>query len=69
LKGLLQRDPSKRLGSEKGDAEEIKRHLFFKGVDWDLVYKKKVEMPKPTLQNLGELTAIDGRSVYQNNNS
>ena len=33
ITGLLQRDPSKRLGS--GGAEEIKRHPFFsKHIDW-----------------------------------
>ena len=30
LKSLLQRNPAKRLGSGKGDAEEIKCHAFFK---------------------------------------
>ncbi|KAI4382351.1 hypothetical protein MLD38_008325 [Melastoma candidum] len=33
---LLHRDPKKRLGSHEG-AEEIKRHPFFKGINWALV--------------------------------
>ncbi|XP_021680798.2 phototropin-1 isoform X2 [Hevea brasiliensis] len=33
---LLHRDPKKRLGSHEG-ANEIKRHPFFKGVNWALV--------------------------------
>nr|AML78470.1 putative LOV domain-containing protein [Copaifera officinalis] len=33
---LLQRDPKSRLGSHEG-ANEIKRHPFFKGVNWALV--------------------------------
>lgn len=33
---LLQRDPKDRLGSREG-ANEIKRHPFFKGVNWALV--------------------------------
>nr|AML77445.1 putative LOV domain-containing protein [Portulaca pilosa] len=33
---LLQKDPKKRLGSSEG-ANEIKRHPFFRGVNWALV--------------------------------
>lgn len=34
IKKLLQKDPSKRLGSSRG-AEEIKEHPFFKHINWD----------------------------------
>lgn len=41
---LLQRNPTKRLGSGKGDAEEIKCHPFFKGINWiDVEKKYKIE--------------------------
>eukprot|EP00008_Paramoeba_atlantica_P011858 CAMPEP_0201493132 /NCGR_PEP_ID=MMETSP0151_2-20130828/36227_1 /ASSEMBLY_ACC=CAM_ASM_000257 /TAXON_ID=200890 /ORGANISM="Paramoeba atlantica, Strain 621/1 / CCAP 1560/9" /LENGTH=663 /DNA_ID=CAMNT_0047880317 /DNA_START=60 /DNA_END=2051 /DNA_ORIENTATION=+ len=43
LKGLLERDPNKRLGASREGAEEIKRHPFFKDVDWDMLYHRKVE--------------------------
>lgn len=33
---LLDRDPKSRLGSREG-ANEVKRHLFFKGIKWALV--------------------------------
>ena len=33
---LLQKDPQSRLGSHEG-TNEIKRHPFFKGVNWALV--------------------------------
>ena len=33
---LLHRDPKNRLGSREG-ADEIKRHPFFRGVNWALV--------------------------------
>jgi hypothetical protein len=42
---LLTRDPEKRLGSGKTDAEEIKRHPFFKGVNWQDILDKKVPPP------------------------
>jgi serine/threonine protein kinase len=38
---LLTRDPNRRLGSGKGDAEEIKRQPFFKDVVWDDVFNKQ----------------------------
>ncbi|OZJ01641.1 hypothetical protein BZG36_05292 [Bifiguratus adelaidae] len=42
---LLNRDPERRLGSSKADAEEIKRHPFFRGVNWDDMLAKKVPPP------------------------
>lgn len=34
LKGLLERDPSKRLGSTEEDAKELKSHVWFASIDW-----------------------------------
>jgi len=31
----MNRIPKNRLGAGPSDAEEIKKHKFFKGVDWD----------------------------------
>jgi serine/threonine protein kinase len=45
LRGLLQRNPKKRLGGGERDAEEIKEHIFFKDVDWDKIYKKQIKPP------------------------
>ena len=42
---LLTRDPTRRLGSGKGDAEEIKRHPFFKDVNFDDVLHKRIPPP------------------------
>ncbi|KAJ5076207.1 non-specific serine/threonine protein kinase [Anaeramoeba ignava] len=41
LKGLLQKQPEKRLGFNGID--EIKNHPFFEGIDWDKVLKKEYE--------------------------
>ena len=46
LRGLLQRDPKKRLGGGNRDSEEIKEHKFFEDVDWKKIYEKKIEPPK-----------------------
>lgn len=42
---LLTRDPARRLGSGKSDAEEIKRHPFFKDVSFDDVLNKRIPPP------------------------
>jgi serine/threonine protein kinase len=45
LGGLLQKDPSKRLGGGEGDAEEVKSHVFFETINWDDVYNKRITPP------------------------
>lgn len=42
LTGLLTRKVGDRLGSGPTDAEEIKSHPFFKGIDWEAVMSKEV---------------------------
>ena len=44
---LLNRNPSKRLGAGHDGADEIKRHAFFEGVDWDKVANRQNPVPKP----------------------
>jgi hypothetical protein len=41
----LTRDPTRRLGSGKEDAEEIKRQPFFKDVSFDDVLNKRIPPP------------------------
>jgi hypothetical protein len=36
---LLQRNPKKRLGYES-DGEDIKKHPFFKGLNWNDLYAR-----------------------------
>jgi len=36
----LARNPEKRLGSGIEDAKEIKRHPFFRNVNWNDVYNR-----------------------------
>ena len=52
MTGLLQRDPSKRLGANGG--EEIKRHPFFaKYIDWN----RYVSLPRVLSNTDGEKTS------------
>jgi serine/threonine protein kinase len=60
LKGLLERDEAKRLGSGSGDYKEIQNHSFFAPIDWDKLYARKVTPPfVPEKQKEGE----DDRAV------
>ncbi|OMJ93575.1 hypothetical protein SteCoe_3411 [Stentor coeruleus] len=45
IKVLLQRDPNKRLGASKKDAEEVKADAFFKGINWEAYMNKQVKPP------------------------
>ena len=47
---LLDRDPKTRLGAGPGDAEEIKAHPFFDGIDWEQVMARKLKVPKPIVK-------------------
>lgn len=43
LSKIFTPDPKKRLGAN--GAEEVKKHPFFKGIDWDAVCNKKIKPP------------------------
>lgn len=50
LQKLLTRDPKRRLGSGESDAFEIKRHAFFKDMNWDDLFHKRI--PPPFMPNV-----------------
>jgi len=57
---LLTRDPARRLGAGESDAEEIKRHLFFKDVSFDDVYHRRIPPPYfPTIGNATDTSNFD----------
>ena len=43
LKGMLTKDPTKRLGAKGID--EIKNHEFFRGIEWDRLERKTIKPP------------------------
>ncbi|GAA6000436.1 hypothetical protein JCM10207_008010 [Rhodosporidiobolus poonsookiae] len=46
IRGLLQRDPRKRLGCKHtGGLEAFKQHPWFKGYDWAVLERKEAEPP------------------------
>ncbi|KAK7873091.1 hypothetical protein R5R35_000371 [Gryllus longicercus] len=45
VKKLLVQDRTKRLGNMKNGADDVKRHRWFKGIDWQDVYYRKLKPP------------------------
>lgn len=45
IQRLLLREPEKRLGSGPEDAQEVMQHAFFRNIDWDDVYHKRISAP------------------------
>jgi len=59
MTGLLQRDPSRRLGNNGG--EEIKKHPFFsRHIDWNRLLAKKIQPPfKPSVESVLDVANFD----------
>lgn len=56
LNGLLDRDPKKRIGN----ASDIKRHPWFKKINWKLLLERKIKPPfKPTVTSADDTRNID----------
>ncbi|XP_023691990.2 serine/threonine-protein kinase N1-like isoform X1 [Paramormyrops kingsleyae] len=45
IKKLLRKDPEHRLGSDKTDAEEVKKQPFFEGLDWEALLHRRLRPP------------------------
>ncbi|XP_045485620.1 ribosomal protein S6 kinase alpha-4-like [Pieris rapae] len=45
IKKLLVKDPRRRLGGGERDAEELKRHAFFKTLDWEAAARREIPAP------------------------
>uniref|UniRef100_A0A7N6FKR5 protein kinase C n=1 Tax=Anabas testudineus TaxID=64144 RepID=A0A7N6FKR5_ANATE len=60
MRRLLRRSPERRLGAGERDAEEVKKHLFFRNVDWNGLLAKKVKPPfVPTIQDANDVSNFD----------
>ena len=45
ISGLCTVDTSKRLGNIQGGASTVKSHAWFKDIDWDALYHRKINGP------------------------
>ncbi|XP_062873055.1 serine/threonine-protein kinase N2 [Trichomycterus rosablanca] len=60
MRRLLRRNPERRLGGGEHDAEEVKKHLFFRNIDWNGLLARKVKPPfVPTLLGARDVSNFD----------
>lgn len=60
LQKLLTREPEHRLGSGPRDASEIMEQPFFRNINWDDIYHKRVEPPyKPQISSATDTSNFD----------
>merc|ERR1712126_94797 len=63
---LLERNPRRRLGSGYDDVEELKRHPFFKNINWTRLYQKKIKPTyRPAVQNELDTSNFDAQFTQQ----
>ena len=66
IKELLNVDPKKRLGSGVNGTENVKNHPYFKDIDWDALYNKKIQAPfVPVVNNDTDVSNFDIRFTTQ----
>ncbi|XP_046858995.1 RAC-alpha serine/threonine-protein kinase-like [Xenia sp. Carnegie-2017] len=60
LGGLLEKNPKQRLGGDVSDANQIKKHPFFRDVNWTDVLNKKIKPPYiPTIKDSEDTSYFD----------
>lgn len=60
LQKLLTREPELRLGSGPTDAQEIMSHAFFRNINWEDVYQKRITPPfQPQIKNATDTSNFD----------
>jgi serum/glucocorticoid-regulated kinase 2 len=61
---LLEKDPKKRLG--RNEADDIKKHIFFRNIDWDLLKRKLYNSPmKPELNGKFDVSYFSEEFINQ----
>jgi len=66
LRGLLERNPKRRIGHGQGDAEDVKKHPFFKSIDWTKLENKEIEPPfRPCLKSELDTRFFDPESTSE----
>ncbi|KAJ7410409.1 hypothetical protein WISP_108526 [Willisornis vidua] len=60
MRRLLRRNPERRLGAGEKDAEDVKKHHFFRQIDWNALLAKKVKPPfVPTIRGREDVSNFD----------
>mmetsp|Transcript_54283 Transcript_54283/g.168042 ORF Transcript_54283/g.168042 Transcript_54283/m.168042 type:complete len:327 (+) Transcript_54283:128-1108(+) len=60
IKRLLVQDRAKRYGCLKAGAEDLKRHKWYKGMDWDLLLNRTITPPfVPSVKSCDDTSMFD----------
>ena len=60
LKGLLTKDPTRRLGSGPNDDQDIRRHEFFASINWEKLFHGEVAPPwRPKISGILDTSQFD----------
>uniref|UniRef100_A0AAY5EVZ2 protein kinase C n=1 Tax=Electrophorus electricus TaxID=8005 RepID=A0AAY5EVZ2_ELEEL len=60
MQKLLQKNPEKRLGAGEQDANEVKTHRFFQGLDWEALLAKRLRPPfLPSIKAPADVSNFD----------
>ena len=67
LRKLLRKTVAERLGAGPKDALEVRRHAFFRNLNWDQVLERRLEPPfRPTLNSEVDTSLFDPKFTGQN---
>ena len=61
LKKLLEKDPNKRFGVNNKD--EIKKHPFFKGIEWEKIKNKEIKPPTNFMKQKSEYEKLNDDDI------
>lgn len=64
IKNLCQKDPSERLPMRSGGIENIKKHIWYEGFDWQSFESLKMETPyKPEVKSKTDIANFSARDA------
>merc|ERR1711920_136877 len=63
---FLVQNPDQRLGGGPGDVEDVKRHAWYSGLDFNALLRKQIEVPfKPDVKSAGDVKYFDKEFLNQ----
>ena len=63
INGLLTKNPGKRLGAESG-VSEIKDNIFFRGINWELIFQHKYLSPIVDIINFSKIREGEAEELF-----